>query len=80
MSTAELNKKKLDLIAWINLLLDETVIEFLDEFKNSKSLQKDWWYKLSDVEKEQVEKGLEDIEKGKVISSSDFWDKLKVEI
>jgi hypothetical protein len=30
MSTAELNKTKLDLIAWINRLSDENVIAFLD--------------------------------------------------
>jgi hypothetical protein len=30
MSTAELNKTKLDLIDWINRLSDENVIAFLD--------------------------------------------------
>lgn len=37
MSTAELNKKKLDLIAWINRLSDENVIEFLEGLKKSES-------------------------------------------
>jgi hypothetical protein len=36
MSIAELNKKKLDLIAWINRLSDENIIEFLDGLKESK--------------------------------------------
>lgn len=46
MSTAELNKKKLELIAWINRLSDENTIEFLEGLKMSKS-KVDWWDGLS---------------------------------
>ena len=37
MSRAELNKKKLDLIAWINRLSDENSVEFLEGVKKSKT-------------------------------------------
>ncbi|MBI1317178.1 hypothetical protein GC167_10040 [bacterium] len=46
MTTGELNKKKLDLIDWINRLSDENMIEFLDGLKKSKA-KKDWWDELS---------------------------------
>ncbi len=42
MPTAELNKMKRYLIALINRLSDENVIEFLDGLKKSKS-----WYSSS---------------------------------
>ncbi len=76
MSTAELNKMKLDLIAWINKLSDENLIEFLDGLKRSKS-NSDWWDSLSESQKKMVQNGLDDIEKGDIISSNQFWKELK---
>lgn len=76
MSTAELNQKKLELIAWINRLTDEHIIEFLDGLKSSKSGD-DWWDELSISQKRLLQKGLDDIDKGNVVSSSEFWNKLK---
>jgi len=49
MSTAELNKKKLDLIAWIHRLSRENIIEFLDGLKGSKS-KDDWWDELLETQ------------------------------
>ena len=76
MSTAELNQKKLDLIAWINRLSDENVIEFLDGLKRSKS-KEDWWYELSENQQKMLQNGIEDIDTGNVISSAQFWKELK---
>lgn len=76
MSTAELNKMKLDLIAWINKLSDENLIEFLDGLKRSKS-NSDWWDSLSESQKKMVQNGLDDIENGDIISSNQFWKDLK---
>ncbi len=42
MRISELNKKKLDLIAWINQLSDKNTIEFLDYLKRATS-KDDWW-------------------------------------
>ncbi|MBN8702318.1 MAG: hypothetical protein J0M08_04590 [Bacteroidetes bacterium] len=50
MSTAELNKTKLNLIAWINQLSDVDVLSFLDGLKSSKS-KTDWWSELSAQQK-----------------------------
>jgi hypothetical protein len=76
MSTAELNKKKLDLIAWINKLSDENIIEFLDGLKRSKS-KDDWWDGLSENQQKLLQNGIDDIENGNVISSTQFWEALK---
>lgn len=76
MSTAELNKKKLDLIAWINKLSDENIIEFLDGIKGSKS-KNDWWDELSENQQMMLQNGIDDIENGKVISSTQFWNELR---
>ncbi|MCB0819432.1 MAG: hypothetical protein KDC13_02325 [Bacteroidetes bacterium] len=76
MSTGELNKMKLDLIAWINRLSDENIIEFLDGLKKSKS-KNDWWDELSDSQQKTLQNGIDEIEKGQQISSKQFWRDLK---
>lgn len=76
MSSAELNQKKLDLIAWINRLSDENIIEFLDGLKRSK-LKDDWLDGLSENQQKMLQNGIDDIENGNVISSNQFWEALK---
>lgn len=76
MSSAELNQKKLDLIAWINRLSDENIIEFLEGLKRSKS-KDDWWDGLSENQQKMLQNGIDDIENGNVISSNQFWEALK---
>jgi hypothetical protein len=76
MSTAELNKKKLDLIAWINRLSDEHVIEFLDALKASDT-SAEWWDDLSISQQQRIKSGMKDIETGNVLSSAQFWNALK---
>ena len=76
MSTAELNKLKLNLIAWIHQLSDVNLLSILEGIKNSES-SKDWWDELSPDQKKSVLAGLKDAENGNVISSEEFWKKLK---
>jgi hypothetical protein len=76
MQISELNKKKLDLIAWINQLSDKNTIEFLDNLKRATS-KDDWWDELSDNEQIKLQNGMNDIKKGNVISSAQFWKELK---
>jgi hypothetical protein len=76
MRISELNKKKLDLIAWINQLSDKNTIEFLDNLKRATS-KDDWWNELSDNEQIKLQNGMNDIKKGNVISSAQFWKELK---
>lgn len=76
MSTTELNRVKLNLIAWIHQLSDANLISFLEGLKNSNS-QKDWWDELTEEQKKIVLNGLKDAEEGKLYSSEEFWKKIK---
>ena len=76
MQISELNKKKLDLIDWINQLSDKNTIQFLDNQKSATS-KDDWWDELSDNEQKKLQNGMNDIENGHVISSTQFWKELK---
>ena len=76
MQRSELNKKKLDLIDWINQLSDKNTIELLDNLKSATS-KDDWWDELSDNEQKKLQNGMNDVKKGNVISSAQFWKELK---
>lgn len=76
MSTTELNRIKLDLIAWINHLSDENVIEFLDGLKQSESNQ-DWWGELRIRQQQIIQEGINDAENDNIISSAEFWKSFK---
>ena len=76
MQRSKLNKKKLDLIDWINQLSDKNTIELLDNLKSASS-KDDWWDELSDNEQKKLQNGMNDIKKGNVISSAQFWKELK---
>lgn len=76
MSAAELNKLKLNLIAWIHQLSDVNLLSFLESLKNSES-QKDWWDDLSPDQQKLILKGIRDAENGNLISSEEFLKKLK---
>ena len=76
MSTTEIKKAKNNLIEWINRLEDLNLLAFLEGMRQSKT-EGDWWDSLSAKQITEIEKGLEDIEKGKVISSADFWKRMR---
>ena len=62
----ELNKqsKKLELIQWLSMLEDSSIIEKIIELRKSEN--KDWWNSISEDEKHSIERGLEDAESGKL--------------
>jgi hypothetical protein len=59
---------KLELIEWLTKLDDDETIQYLKIVKDSKSTEHDWWDELSETEKKGIERGLNDIEAGRVIS------------
>jgi len=76
MTTSEINKTKLNLIAWINQLSDVDLISFLDGIKNSRG-KKDWWDELSSAQQKVILKGIKDADTGNIISSDEFWKRMK---
>lgn len=61
--------EKLGLIEWIARLNDSSVIEKLKKIYEENSQASDWWNEISISEKESIERGLRDIEEGRVHSN-----------
>ena len=59
---------KLELIEWLTKLDDEDTIVYLKLVKDAKVSHDDWWFDLKDEQKKGIERGLNDIDKGRVIS------------
>ena len=78
MSTAELNRIKSGLIEWISQMSDVKLIAAINKLRFSKS-KEDWWDELSENDKENILAGLEDSDRGNVMSSEEFWKRLKNE-
>lgn len=55
---------------FLNSIKDDTFIERLKMLKESHS-NEDWWEQISDEEKSAIEKGLADIEAGRITPHSD---------
>ena len=58
---------KLELIEWLTKLDDDEIIQYLKIVKDSKDKHSDWWDDLSDEQKQGIQRGLKDIDQGKVI-------------
>jgi|GEM_PF-195063 len=78
MSIAEIEKRKSRLIAWIEGLSDTNMLSVLEKLKDAES-KSDWWLALSETQRQHINEGLKDVENGRIISSADFWNKLKNE-
>jgi hypothetical protein len=76
MSIAEVKETKSNLIAWISQLSDSKMLVFLDGLRNAKP-DHDWWDDLSDTQKQEINEGIADAEAGRVITSEEFWSRLK---
>ena len=60
--------EKLGLIEWIARLNDSRMIEKLKNLKEEYVDSKDWWDQLTKEEIESINRGLKDIEEGRVHS------------
>lgn len=57
---------KLELIEWLTKLDDDDTIDYLKLLMDAKVSQNDWWYDLKDEQKSGIERGLKDIDTGRV--------------
>jgi hypothetical protein len=60
--------EKLGLIEWISKLNDISIIEKLKSIREDYLKSKDWWDTLNKEELESIERGLKDLEDGKIHS------------
>jgi predicted transcriptional regulator len=63
MNTSVQNRKN-KLIQWLSSLEDESIIEKVAKIREAE--EKDWWDELSVAEKESIERGMADIDAGRV--------------
>ena len=61
-----IQSEKLDLISWISTLENPDVIEQLQVLKENYSTNIDWFSELSNPEMESIDRGLQDIENGRL--------------
>ena len=59
--------KKYQLIEWITSIQDTNLIIKLEKIAG----ESDWWDKISDTEKQSVERGLKDLEEGRCSDHSE---------
>ncbi len=64
----ELKAIKLELITWLSQLEDQETIEYLKLVKESQEARIDWFDELTEVQKKGVEKGLNDVKAGRIVS------------
>ncbi|MFO7935008.1 MAG: hypothetical protein R6U78_13120 [Bacteroidales bacterium] len=57
---------KLELIEWLTKLDDDDTISYLKIVKDSSESGSDWWKGLSDEQKQGIDRGLRDIDAGRV--------------
>jgi predicted transcriptional regulator len=63
-----IQSEKLDLIEWISKLNDASLIQKLRSIKMNYNKSKDWYAELNDEELASINRGLKDIEDGRVNS------------
>jgi predicted transcriptional regulator len=57
---------KLELIEWLAKLENDSTIQFLKIIKDTDS-REDWWDELTEDQKQGIQRGLKDIEEGRLV-------------
>jgi len=64
-------EKKLELIEWLTKLSDEETLNYLKVVKDSRSGNQDWWNDLTEQQRLGINRGLKQIDEGRVVSHND---------
>ena len=62
---------KLELIEWLAKLNDIETLNYLKVVKDSRSGDQDWWSDLTEQQRDGIQRGLKDIDEGRVVSHTD---------
>ena len=63
---------KLELIQWLTMLEDDETLDYLKVVKDSSDSHTDWWHDLTEEQKSGIERGLDDIDNGRILSHNDI--------
>jgi len=59
---------KLELLEWLTKLEDDETINYLKIVKDSNVTHGEWWHDLTDEQKSGIDRGLKDVDAGRVTS------------
>ncbi|MBC8883059.1 hypothetical protein H9X57_05665 [Flavobacterium piscinae] len=59
---------KLELLDWLLHVDNNDMLHYLKVIKDQTTSQTDWWDELTDEQKAGIERGIKDIESGRVVS------------
>ncbi|MCD4773597.1 MAG: hypothetical protein K8R41_09490 [Bacteroidales bacterium] len=62
---------KLELIEWLTKLNDLETLNYLMVVKESRFVNNDWWNDLTEQQIQGIQRGLKDIDEGRIISHED---------
>ncbi len=66
---ADIQNIKIELIQWLTTLDDKSLIQKIIDLRKNQT--KDWWNKISEMEKLSIKKGISDADNGKLNSQSE---------
>jgi hypothetical protein len=69
---------KLELIEWLTKLNDMDTLNYLKVVKDSRTGNQDWWNDLTEQQKRGIQRGLKDIDEGKIVSHKEVMKKYGV--
>ena len=62
---------KLELIEWLTRLNDIDTLKYLKFIKEARTGSKDWWNDLTEQQRLGIQRGLKDIDEGRIVSHTD---------
>jgi hypothetical protein len=62
---------KLELIEWLTKLNDLETLNYLKVVKESRYVNNDWWNDLTEQQIQGIQRGLKDIDEGRIVSHED---------
>lgn len=69
MATANIQERKLELIQWLSIIDDASLIEKVAKVRDESV--RDWWSEISEAEKESIAKGVDQADAGQLRSHSE---------
>ncbi len=74
MEIMNIETRKLNIINWISSLQEEDILAKMEEIQKEKV---DWWNVVSSDDREAINEGLEQLDKGEFITRSQARNKIK---
>lgn len=69
METTNIEGLKLELIQWLSVIEDASILDKLADLKRQSA--RDWWDDISQTEKDSISKGIEEADAGRLRPHSD---------